>query len=105
MKNKNYFRFKFCNKNWTCYFGIANYLNNGNRYLGLYEKGTGELFSDISQNRGMLWKDEIQLDWDFVQLCPEIFHRLKEEWILVDRNIYWRVDMDKVREYECIDFS
>lgn len=96
---KNYFKCKFLGKNKKLVFGIGKYATNGNLYLGLYEPD-GELFSDISCNYWALGQNEIELDHNFLDICPEIFERLKVEWILIDRNIYWRVNLDKVREYE-----
>ena len=99
---KNYFKVKFLGKDKKLIFGIGKYLDNGNLYLGLYEPN-GECFSDISCNYWALGQNEIGLDHDFLDICPEIFERLKQEWILIDRNIYWRVNLDKVRQYEYME--
>lgn len=95
--------YNFYGRNKKLCFWISNYVENDNLYLWLF-LNNWEPFCDISCNYWILWENEISLDHDFVDMCWDLLDRLVNEWILEDKNIYYKVNLDKVKEYKCLQF-
>lgn len=92
-------------KKYELSFMLGHYKANDNLYLWLYDYNEWD-FCDISVNRWALWTNEIVLDYDFLDLTPDIKDYLVKLGIM---NTKWlgiyKVDVDKIKnEFEFYEY-